>query len=177
MEEMRKFIDKNLENFTEPARPKVAAPVLFREKKDGSLRLCLNFKNLSAVSSRNLYLLPLMKDMLAQLGKGRIFTKLDLREAYYRVCIKEGDEWKTAFNCPLGSFQFRVMPFGLQGAPVVFMQLINEVLHEHLYKGVIVYLDDILIYMETREEHVKLVRTVLKKLRAAELYAKLSKYE
>ncbi|XP_013921040.1 PREDICTED: RNA-directed DNA polymerase homolog [Thamnophis sirtalis] len=149
MEKMRKFIDKNLQRgFIEPARLKVAAPVLFREKKGGSLRLCVNFKNLNSISSQNLYPLPLMKDMLAQLGKGRNFTKLDLREAYYRVRIKEGDEWKTAFNCPLGCFQFRVMPFGLQGVPAVFMQLINEVLHDHLYKGVIVYLDDILIYTQ-----------------------------
>lgn len=69
--------------------------------------------------------------MLSCLAKGHIFTKLDLREAYYWVWVKEGDKWKTAFNCPLGSYQFRVMPFGLQGAPAVFMQLINEVLDDH----------------------------------------------
>lgn len=70
--------------------------------------------------------------------------------------IKEGDEWKTAFNCPLGSFQFKVMPFDLQGAPAVFMQLINEILHEH--KGDLVYLNDILIFIETMEEHMKCAR-------------------
>lgn len=78
--------------------------------------------------------------------------------------IKEGDECKTAFNCRLGSFQFKVMPFGLQGAPAVFMQLINEMLHEHLYKGILVYLNNILIFSETLEEHTKLVHQVLKKL-------------
>lgn len=88
-----------------------------------------------------------MKDMLVHLAKGKIFTKLDLWEAYY-VWIKEGDEWKTVFNCPLGYFQFWVLPFGLQGAPVVLMQLINEVLHDYLYKGMLVYLADILIYTE-----------------------------
>lgn len=71
--------------------------------------------------------------------------------------IKEGNKWKTAFNCPLGSYRFKVMPFGLQGTPVVFMQLLNEVLHENLYKGGLVCLDDILIYTETMDEHVKLV--------------------
>lgn len=76
-----------------------------------------------------------MKDVLATLATGRVFTKLDLREAYYQVHIKAGDEWKTTFNFPLGSYQFQVMPFGLQGAPAVFMQLINEILHEHLYRG------------------------------------------
>lgn len=78
-----------------------------------------------------------MKDMLPHLAKGRIFMKLDLREAYYMMRIKEGDEWKTVFNCPLGCFQFWVMPFGLQGAPTIFMQLINKVLHEHLYQWVL----------------------------------------
>ncbi|XP_013920161.1 PREDICTED: RNA-directed DNA polymerase homolog [Thamnophis sirtalis] len=109
------------------------------------------------MSVDNTYPLLLMKDMLNHLSKGKVFTKLDLREAYYCNQIREGDEWKTAFNCPLGSFQFKVMSFGLQGPPAVFMQLINEVLHEHLYQGVLVYLDAILIFSKTLEEHVKLV--------------------
>lgn len=90
-----------------------------------------------------MYPLPLMKNMLAHLAKSRIFTKLGLREAYYRVRVKQEDEWKTAFNCNLGSYQFQLMPFELQGAPMVFMQLINNILHEHLYSGVLVYLNDI----------------------------------
>lgn len=110
------------------------------------------------------------------MAKGKIFAKLDLREVYYQVRIKEWDEWKTTFNCPLGFYQFRVMPFGIQGIPAIFMQL-NEVLHENLYKGVLVYLEDILIYTETTKEHVKLVRAVFKKLQRAQLYTKLSKCE
>ncbi|XP_039215403.1 uncharacterized protein LOC120315311 [Crotalus tigris] len=178
VQELRRYIDQNLaRGFIQPARSRIAAPVLFKEKKDGSLRLCVDFRGLNAVCVEHLYPLPLMKDLLAHLGTGRIFTKLDLREAYYRVRIKAGDEWKTAFNCPLGSFQFRVMPFGLQGAPAVFMQLINQVLHEHLYRGVLVYLDDILIYTTTKDEHINLVRQVLQKLLDAQLYVKLSKCE
>lgn len=142
----------------------MAAPVLFPEKKDGFLRLCVNYRGLNAVCVDNIYLLPLMKDMLAHLAKKKIFTKLDLRDAYSRIRNKEGDEWKTAFNLPLGCFQLRILPFGLQDAPAICMQLINEVLDEHLYKGVLVYLDDILIYTEMMVELVKLVRTVLKKL-------------
>ena len=84
--------------------------------------------------------------MLAHLSKGKFFTKLDLREAYFCIRIREGDEWKTAFNCPYGSYQYKVMPFGLSGEPGVFMHFINEVLHDYLYQGVLVYLDDILIY-------------------------------
>ncbi|XP_039178262.1 uncharacterized protein LOC120298525 [Crotalus tigris] len=178
LQELRRYIDHNLaRGFIQPARSRIAAPVLFKEKKDGSLRLCVDFRGLNAVCVEHVYPLPLMKDLLAHLGTGRIYTKLDLREAYYRVRIRAGDEWKTAFNCPLGSFQFRVMPFGLRGAPAVFMQLINQVLHEHLYRGVLVYLDDILIYTATREEHVSLVRQVLRKLLEAQLYVKLSKCE
>ncbi|KAK9406808.1 hypothetical protein NXF25_005582 [Crotalus adamanteus] len=178
LQEMRKYIDENLaRGFIEPARSRIAAPVLFQGKKDGGLRLCVDFRGLNAVCIEQTYPLPLMKDLLAHLVAGKIFTKLDPCEAYYRVRIKKRDEWKTAFNCPLGSYQFKVMPFGLQGAPAVFMQLINEVLHEHLYRGVLVYLDDILIYSQTLEEHVKLVRTVLKKLLDAQLYCKLSKCE
>uniref|UniRef100_A0A2D4LZD5 ribonuclease H n=1 Tax=Micrurus spixii TaxID=129469 RepID=A0A2D4LZD5_9SAUR len=118
-----------------------------------------------------------MSELLAALSSGKFFTKLDLREAYYRIRVKAGDEWKTTFNCPLGSYQFRVMPFGLQGAPAVFMQLINSILHGHLYCGVLVYLDDILIYTNNLEDHVHLARSVLRKLLEAKLYVKLSKCE
>lgn len=146
-----------------------AAPVPFREKKDGFLRLCVDPWGLNPICIENAYtLLPL------RMAKGRIFMKLDLREAYYQMWIKKGDEWKTAFNCPLGCFQFWVLPFGPQGALAVFMQLINEVLHEHLYKGVLVFLNDILIFTETMEEHFNLVRAVLEKLCEAQLYVKLS---
>ncbi|KAK9395714.1 hypothetical protein NXF25_019075 [Crotalus adamanteus] len=176
LEELHQYIDKNLaRGFIQPARSRIAVPVLFQEKKDGGLRLCVDFRGLNAVCVEHIYPLPLMKDLLAHLARGRVFTKLDLREAYYRVRIKSGDEWKTAVNCPLGSYQFRVMSFGLQEPPAVFMQLINGVLHEHLYHGVLIYLDDILIYMKNMEEHVSLVREVLQKLLDAQLYVKLSK--
>ncbi|KAK9395798.1 hypothetical protein NXF25_019159 [Crotalus adamanteus] len=178
LEELRRYIDKNLGcGFIQPARSRIAAPVIFQGKKDGGLRLCMDFRGLNAVCTENMYPLPLLKDMLTHLSQGRVFTKLDLREAYYRIRIKPGDEWKTAFNCPLGSFQFTVMPFGLKGAPAVFMQTINAVLHEHLYHGVLVYLDDILIYSKTMEEHIRLVREVLHKLLQAQLFVKLSKCE
>lgn len=153
-------------------------PVLFQEKKDGLLRLCLDYRGLNTVCAENVYPLPLMKDIVAHLSKDKIFSKLDLCKAYYRVRIWEGDEWKMAFNCPLGCFQFNMLPFGLQGAPAVLMQPINEVLHEHLYKGIMVYLDDTLIFTKTKTEHIKLVLAVLKNRDTklyAKLYAKLSK--
>lgn len=90
--------------------------------------MCMDFRSINGVCIEHMYPLPFMKNKLARLAEGRFFTKLDLREAYYQVQIKEGDEWKTVFNCPLGSYQFKVIPFRLQGSPAVFMQLINEVL-------------------------------------------------
>lgn len=178
LDELPRYIDKNLaRGFIQPSRSHMAAPVLFREKKDGGLHLCVDFRGLNAVCVQHLYPLPLIKDLLATLSTGWIFTKLDLREAYCSVRIWPGDKWKTTFNCPLGSYKFRVMPFGLQGAPAVFMQVINEVLQEHLYWGVLVYLDDILIYTNTMEEHTHLVRQVLKKLLKAKLFVKLLKCE
>lgn len=90
------------------------------QKKDGGLRLCIDYRGLNAVSMSNAYLLPLIKDLLHEASNGKIFTKLDLREAYHRVHIRPGDEHKTAFNCHLGMFAFSVLPFGLLGAPRVY---------------------------------------------------------
>lgn len=107
LEELQIFLDKNLaRGFIQPVKSSMAAPVLFREKKDGSLRLCIDYCRLNVICMENVYPLPVMKDMLGHLAKGKLFTKLDLREAYYRVWINKGDEWKTAFNCQLGCFQF-----------------------------------------------------------------------
>lgn len=130
----------------------MAAPVLFKQKKDGSMRLSVDFHGINRVWVENMYALLLMKDMLGHLAKGKNFMKLELRNSLVR--IKEDDDWKTAFNCPLGNYQFQVMLFGPQGAPPVFIQLVNEMLHEHLYKG---YLDEILIYTETMDKQVNLV--------------------
>ncbi|XP_039182443.1 vomeronasal type-2 receptor 26-like [Crotalus tigris] len=126
LEDLRRYIDQNLAwGFIQPAQSRVAALVLLNEKKDCSLQLCVDFRGINAVCVEHLYPLPLMKDLLAHLGMGHVFSKLDLCEAYYRVRIKSGNEWKMVFNCPLSSYQFRVMPFGPKGAPVVFMQLIK----------------------------------------------------
>ncbi|XP_077158510.1 uncharacterized protein LOC143820028 [Paroedura picta] len=178
LRELRAFVDKNLaRGFIRPATLSMAAPVLFAKKKDGTLRLCTDYRAINAVSRVNAYPLPLIKDLLSRLGEGRIFTKLDLRDAYFRVRIAEGDEWKTAFNTPLGQFEYLVMPFGLSGSPGVFMNVINEALHDLLYRGVVVYLDDVLIYSRGEEEHTALVREVLRRLANHKLYAKLPKCE
>uniref|UniRef100_A0A803SXA8 ribonuclease H n=1 Tax=Anolis carolinensis TaxID=28377 RepID=A0A803SXA8_ANOCA len=177
-EELRKYIDKNLaRGFIEHSNSPLGAPVLFRWKKDQSLRLCIDYRGLNAISTVNKYPLPLVKDLIAQLSEGKIFTKLDLIEAYHKLQIKPEDRWKTAFSCAFGLYNYCVLPFGLSGGGAAFMQLINEVLHPLLYRGVFVFLDDILIMSQNREQQVKLVREVLQKLREARLYAKLAKCE
>ncbi|XP_042299927.1 uncharacterized protein LOC121917880, partial [Sceloporus undulatus] len=176
MSTLKEFIEKNLaRGFIRPSSSPFGAPVFFREKKDGTLRLVTDYKNLNAISTCSRYPLPLMKDMLSWLSTGKIFTKLDLRDAYFRVRIKEGDEYKTAFHCPLGAFEYLVLPFGLSGGPSCFMKLVHEVLHDLLFEGVLVYLDDILIYSQDLNSHVQLVRKVLKRLLDHKLYVKLSK--
>uniref|UniRef100_A0A803U1T3 Gypsy retrotransposon integrase-like protein 1 n=1 Tax=Anolis carolinensis TaxID=28377 RepID=A0A803U1T3_ANOCA len=177
-EELRKYIDKNLaRGFIKPSNSPLGAPVLFRRKKDNSLRLCIDYRNLNAITKDNKYPMPLVKDLITVLKKGSIFTKLDLIEAYHKLRIKPEDTWKTAFSCAFGHFEYEILPFGLKNGGGCFMQLINEILHPLLYRGVFIFLDDILIVTEDKEKHVKLVREVLQRLREAKLYAKLSKCE
>uniref|UniRef100_A0A803TBM3 Gypsy retrotransposon integrase-like protein 1 n=1 Tax=Anolis carolinensis TaxID=28377 RepID=A0A803TBM3_ANOCA len=177
-EELRKYIDKNLaRGFIKPSNSPLGAPVLFRRKKDNSLRLCIDYRNLNAITKDNKYPMPLVKDLITVLKKGSIFTKLDLIEAYHKLRIKPEDTWKTAFSCAFGHFEYKILPFGLKNGGGCFMQLINEILHPLLYRGVFIFLDDILIVSEDKEKHVKLVREVLQRLREAKLYAKLSKCE
>ncbi|KAK3571116.1 hypothetical protein QTP86_001937 [Hemibagrus guttatus] len=134
-------------------------------------------RGLNAITVRYPYPLPLVPAALEQLRGARVFTKLDLRSAYNLVRIHEGDEWKTAFHTMSGHYEYCVMPFGLTNAPVVFQALINEVFQDLLGKGVIVYIDDILVYSTSMEEHVCMVRKVLCRLQQHHLYVKLEKCE
>uniref|UniRef100_A0A803TQ72 Gypsy retrotransposon integrase-like protein 1 n=1 Tax=Anolis carolinensis TaxID=28377 RepID=A0A803TQ72_ANOCA len=173
---LKEFLDKNLaRGFIRPSMSPLGAPVFFREKKDHSLRLVTDYRHLNAISATQSYPLPLIKDMLAQLSTGKIFTKLDLKEAFHRVRIRAGDEYKTAINTVYGKYEFLVLNFGLKSGSAVFQNLINEVLREHLGKGVLCYSDDVLIISNDLESHVPLVRQVLKKLLANQLYVKLPK--
>lgn len=124
------------------------------------------------MSSKNKYLLPLLEAVFGPLYKARLFSKLDLCNAYHLVRIREGDEWKTAFNMPLGHVEYLAMPFGLTNAPAMFQSLVNDVLHDILNKFLFVYLDDILIFSKTKEEHVQHVRLVLQRLLENKLFDK-----
>lgn len=121
-------------------------------KKDKSLRPCIDYRGLNNITVKNKYPLPLIDSAFSSLHQATVFTKLDLRNAYHLVRIREGDEWKTAFNTPLGHFEYLVMPFGLTNAPAVFQALINDVLRDMLNRFVFVYLDDILIFSRTTSD-------------------------
>ncbi|SPO38662.1 uncharacterized protein PSFLO_04141 [Pseudozyma flocculosa] len=178
LDELRKYLDKNLsQGFIRPSKSPAAAPILFVPKKDGSLRLCVDYRGLNSVTVKDRYPIPLISEQLDRLARAVVFTKLDLRGAYNLLRIAPGDEWKTAFRTRYGSFEYLVMPFGLCNAPSTFQALMNEVLGDLLDVFVLVYLDDILIFSKNREDHAGHVRAVLDRLRANRLYCAPGKCE
>ena len=153
------------------------SPILFTKKADGSLRCCINYQGLNALTHKNRYPLPCIKEMMDRLVHAQYFTKLDLRDAYHRIRIKRGDKWKTAFQTRYGYFKYTVMPFGLTNTPATFQSYINTAIKGLLDKFCVVYLDDILIYSRMELEHKEHVWIVLQYLQQHSLYAKLSKCE
>ncbi|GKC49834.1 putative nucleotidyltransferase, ribonuclease H [Tanacetum coccineum] len=161
--------------YIRPSKGPYGAPVLFQRKKDGSLRMCIDYRALNKVTIKNKYPIPLIADLFDQLGKVRYFTKLDLRSGYYQVRIAEGDKAKTTCVTRYGSYEFLVMPFGLTNAPSTFCTLMNKLFYLFLDKFVVVHLDDIVVYSHTLEEHVLHLKQVFQVLRDIELYVKLEK--
>jgi len=151
------------------------APILFVPKPDGTLRLCVDYRGLNKITIKNKYPLPLMNELRSRLGKATVFTKLDLRNGYYRIRRAEGEQWKTAFKGRYGLYEYTVMPFGLCNAPSTFQGMINDVFRDMLNVGLIAYMDDILIYSETIEEDVAMVRKVMDRLRKAGLCVSIKK--
>ena len=149
----------------------------FVGKRDKTLRPCIDFCGLNEITVKNRCPLPLISSGFELLQGAKVFTKLDLRNAYHLVRIREGDEWKMAFNTPTGHYEYLVMPFGLTNAPAVFQALVNDVLREYLNKFVFVYLDDILIFSPDIETHKKHVRQVLEQLLLNQLFVKAEKCE
>uniref|UniRef100_A0A2N9I8T4 Reverse transcriptase n=1 Tax=Fagus sylvatica TaxID=28930 RepID=A0A2N9I8T4_FAGSY len=163
--------------FIRPSASPWGAPVLFVKKKDGSMRLCIDYRELNRVTIKNKYPLPRIDDLFDQLQGAQVFSKIDLRSGYHQLKIKSEDIPKTAFRTRYGHYEFLVMPFGLTNAPAVFMDLMNRVFHEYLDRFVIVFIDDILVYSKSLEEHEDHLRIVLQILRDKKLYAKLKKCE
>ena len=126
--ELRTYIDENLsKNFNRHSKSPAGAPILFVKKKDGSLHMCVDYRGLNKATLKNRYSLPLISGLLDQLGKAKIFTKINLRGTYNLVRIKEGDEWKTAFRTRYGHFEYNVMPFGLTNDPAIFQHMMNDI--------------------------------------------------
>ena len=161
--------------FVRPSTSPWGAPVLFVKKKDGSLRLCIDYRELNKVTIRNQYPLPRIDDLFDQLQGARVFSKIDLRSGYHQLKIQSENVPKTAFKTRYGHYEFLVMPFGLTNAPTVFMDLMNRIFQPYLDQFVIVFIDDILIYSGSKEDHEEHLRVVLQILRENQLYAKFSK--
>ena len=139
-------------------------PILFVHKPDGKLTVCVHYRNLNKLTVLNNYPLPLMRELKDRVAGATIFTKLDLKDSYHLLRIREGDEWKTAFRTRYRHFEYKVMPFGLVNAPASFQAMMNKILSEFFDHGVVVYLDNILIYSTGEEEHLDLVKKVLDRL-------------
>ena len=160
-----------------PSSSPFGANVLFVKKKDGSLRFCVDYRMLNNVTVKNKYPLPHMEDLFDRVHGARFFSKIDLRTGFYQIPVAAADVHKTAFRTRYGLFEYLVLPMGLTNAPATFMHLMNHTFRDYLDRFVLVFLDDILIFSRTLEEHEQHVRLVLQRLADMKLYAKRSKCE
>ena len=172
--QLQELLDKG---FIRPSISPWVAPVLFVKKKDGSMRRCIDYRELNKVIVRNKYPLPRIDDLFYQLQGACVFSKINLRFGYHQLRVKGEDVRKTAFRNRYGHYEFLVMPFGLTNAPAAFMDLMNRVFKPYLDQFVVVFIDDILVYSRSREEHKRHLSIVLQTQRDKQLYAKLKKCE
>jgi hypothetical protein len=170
--QLQELLDKG---FIRPSTSPWGCPALFVKKKDDSLRLCVDYRPLNAVTIKNKYSLPRSDVLFDQLVGDKVFSKLDLRSGYHQIKIRASDIPKTAFSTRYGLYEYLVMSFRLTNAPAYFLYLLNSVFMPELDKFVVVFIDDILVYSKNEAEHTKHLHTVLQRLRDHQLYAKLSK--
>ena len=176
---LKNYIEEKLAKaWIRPSTSPFGSPVLFVKKPDGSLRLCVDYRALNRMTIKNRYPIPLTTEIMDRIRNAKEFSRVDVRDAFHRMRVAEGDEWKTAFRTRYGHFEYLVMPFGLCNAPATFQSYINDALRDFLDEFCVAYLDDVLIYTDgTHEEHVQHVRQVLQRLLDHGLYAKLEKCE
>ena len=172
--QLEDLLDKK---FIRPSVSPWGAPVLLVKKKEGTMRLCVDYRQLNKVTIKNRYPLPRIDDLMDQLVGASVFSKIDLRSGYHQIRVKTEDIQKTAFRTRYGHYEYSVMPFGVTNAPGVFMEYMNRIFHPYLDKFVVVFIDDILVYSKSEEEHAEHLRVVLGVLREKKLFAKLSKCE
>ena len=178
LQELRVKIQELLDKgFIRPSTSLWGALVLFAKKKDKTLRLCIDYRQLNRVTIKNRYPLPRIDDLFGQLRGARVYSKIDLRTGYHQLRVREIDIPKTEFRKRYEHFEFTVMPFGLTNALAAFMDLMHRVFQPHLDQFVIVFIDDILIYSQSKRVHEDHLRVVLQLLRDHQLYAKFSKCE
>ena len=170
--QLQELLDKG---FIRPSVSPWGAPVLFIQKKDGTLRMCIDYQKINKVTVKNKYLLPRIEDLFDQLRGASVFSKIDLQSGYYQLRVKEVDVPKIAFRTCYSHYEFLVMPFGLTNAPAAFMDLMNRVFHPYLDQFVVVFIDNILVYSKDAQEHEHHLRIVLQTLRENQLFAIISK--
>jgi hypothetical protein len=162
LKELKKqLIELQEAGYIRPSLSPWGAPVLFVQKKDGSQRMCVDYRSLNDVITKNKYMLPHVEDLFDQRRGARIFSKIDLRSGYHQMKIRPSDIPKTTFSTRYGLYEFTVMSFGLTNAPAYFMNLMNMVFMEYLERFVVVFIDDILIYSKSESDHEEHLRLVL----------------
>ncbi|GJR73766.1 putative reverse transcriptase domain-containing protein [Tanacetum coccineum] len=173
-EQLKELSDKG---FIRPSSSPWGAPVLFVKKKDGSFRMCIDYRELNKLTVKNRYPLPRIDDLFDQLQGSSVYSKIDLRSGYHQLRVQEEDILKTAFRTRYGHYEFQVMPFGLTNVPAVIIDLMNRVCKPYFDKFVIVFIDDILIYSKDKQEYEEHLKLILELLKKEELYAKFSECE
>ncbi|KAL0420440.1 UNVERIFIED_CONTAM: Transposon Ty3-I Gag-Pol polyprotein [Sesamum latifolium] len=178
LKELKSQLKELLERgFIRPSFSPWGAPVLFVRKKDGTLRMCIDYRGLNSITIKNKYPLPQIDELFDQLQRSRVYSKLDLRQGYYQLKNREADIPKTAFNTRYGHYEFVVMPFGLTNAPAAFMDMMHRIFQPYLDQFVLIFIDDILVYSKSEDDHENHLRTVLQVLREKKLFAKFNKCE
>ncbi|GBG63254.1 hypothetical protein CBR_g37340 [Chara braunii] len=178
LEELRRQIDEMIDKgWIKPSESEFGAPVLFVPKKGGKLRMCIDYRGLNRITRKNVYPLPRIDYLLDATGGCKVFSKIDFKSGYHQIEVDFADQHKTTFKMHDGLYEFTVMPFGLTNAPTTFRSLMDKVLREQIGRFVVVYLDDILIFSKSMEEHLKHLEEVLTILKKTQLYLNLEKSE
>jgi hypothetical protein len=178
LKELKVQLEKRLaKGYIKPSKLAYGAPVLSVHKTNGTLRMCVDYRGLNKATVKNWYPLPRIDDLFNRLSGAKVFSRINLRSGYYQIRIAEGDEEKTSCRIRYNSYEFLVMPFGLTNAPTTFCTFMNDIFREWFDDFVVVYIDDILIYSGSLEEHAEHLWKVFQRLRENKLYAKLKKCE